>query len=245
MFLFLIVSTGQLPIPVADLVARRIRARARRRKTSAATVHRRTRNAAGVAAPRAKRSSKRGRRARRTNPGLDLALSPGPALDREWKIAQGDQSPRAASSPRATTREASPRGALALAPVPARPPTPNPEPALNLSPSPNPAPPHPPKPAPTPALPPVQSPAPNPAPRLVLAPALAPSSDFIVSPPSPIYIPPTPRHYPCLPFLINSCRTPGTHSRCCPFMLMLLHFIWLLLNIIFPPVLCCMEVFVK
>lgn len=213
-FFYLILSTERLPVPAVDLVARRIRARARRRKRSAATVHRRTRTAAGVAAPRAKRSRKKGRRARRKNPGPDLALAPGLALDQESKIALGNLARRAASSPRVMTREASPRGALV--PVHTRLPSPNPEPGLNQSPNPNPVPPHLPKPAPAPAPPPVQSPAPNPAPRLVPAPVPAPSSEFglfVLSPyPTVSSCPPFtfPKHYPCLLFLINSCRIPGT-----------------------------------
>lgn len=177
-------------------------------------VHRRTRTAAGVAAPRVKRSRKKGRRARRKNPGPDLALAPGLVLDQESKIALGNLAQRAASSPRVTTREASPRGALA--PVHTHLPSPNPGPGLNQSPNLNPVPPHLPKPAPTPAPPPVQSPAPNPAPRLVLAPVPAPSSDFglfVLSPyPTVSSCPPFtfPKHYPCLLFLINSCRIPGT-----------------------------------
>lgn len=135
---------------------------------------RRTRTAAGAAAPRAaapraKRARKTSRR-RRMTPGLALGLVPGLALDQELKIAPGNQAPRAVSQLRARTRGLSPRGAPAL--VPAPPLNPNPEPGLNQSPNPNHVPPHLPKPAPAPA----RSPAPNPT--LPLAPVPALSSYF-------------------------------------------------------------------
>jgi len=214
-------TPGQLPIPAADPVARRIRAKTRRRKRSAATELRRAKTAAGAAALRAKRARKKGRRARRMIPGPDLALAPDLVLDQELRIAPGNLAQRAASSPKATTREANPKGALALAPVPAPLLNPKPEPGLNPSPNPNPVPPHLPKLVPTPDPPPVQSPVPNPAPSLVLAPVLAPSSDFglfiinpypIVSPCPPFTFPKPYNTIPAPCFLINSCRIPGLMS---------------------------------
>lgn len=220
---FLILSTGRRPAPAADLVARRTRARARRRKRSAATALRRARTAAGAAAPRAKRARKTGRRARRRIPAPDPALAPGLVPDQESRIAQGNLAQRVASSPRATTREASLRGALV--PVPAAPLIPNPEPGLlNPSPNPNPVPRHLPKPAPTPGPPHAQSPAPNPARSLALAPVPAPSSEFglfvmmspypSVSPCPPFTFPKPHNTTPASCFLINSCRKPGTHAPC-------------------------------
>lgn len=214
-FLSLILSTERLPAPAADLVARRIRARTRRRKKSAATALRRTRIAAGVAAPRAKRPRKKERRARRMIPGPGLA--PGLALDQELRIALGNLDQLAAISRRVMTKEASLRGALA--PVHAPPLNPSPEPGLNQSPNPNPAPRLLQKLAPTPDPPPVQSPAPNPAPSLVPAPVPALSSDFglfVMSPypsvsPCPPFTFPKPQNTtPASCLLINSCRIPGT-----------------------------------
>lgn len=214
-------TPGRLPVPAADPVARRIRARTRRRKRSAATALRRAKTAAGAAALRAKRARKKGRRPRRMIPGPDLALVPDLVLDQESRIVPGNPAQRVASSPKATTREANRKGALAPVPAPLL--NPNPEPGLNRSPNLNPVPPHPQKPAPTPGPPPAQSPTPNPAPRLALAPVLAPSSDFglfIMSPypsvsPGPPFTFPGPHNTipaPC--FLINSCRVPGTRAQC-------------------------------
>lgn len=197
-FFSFFLTTGRHPAPAADLVARRIRAKARRRKKSAATALRRVKTAAGVAAPKAKRARRKGRRARRI-PGLGLGLAPGLVPDQELRIVLESLSQ---SSPRVMTREASPRGALApvLAPLL----NPNPEPGLNQSPNPSPVPPHLLKPAPTHALPHVHCPDPSPVPSLVLAPVPAPSSDFglyVITlsqclPLSSSYIPQTPQHYP-------------------------------------------------
>lgn len=212
------VSTELLPALAADLKARRVRAKARRRTRSAAMEPRRT--AAGVAAPRARRAGKTERRARRMTPGLGPALAPGPAPDRALRIAPGSRCPRAAIHPRATTRRASPSGAPA--PVHARPTTPNPERGPNLSPSPSLAPPPQPKPAPTPVPPPVQSLAPNLAPRLAHAPVPAHSSDLglsVISPgPTVFHSPITfPRKIPCLPFLNISCRRSGHSLDVCDY----------------------------
>ena len=228
---FCFLSTGRRPSPAADLAARRIRLRSRRRKRSAATALRRTRIAAGAAAPRAaprraaapraKRARRKGRRSRRRTPAPGPALAPGLVLDQGWRIAPGSLAQRAASRPRATTRGASPRGALA--PAPAARSTSNPEPGPNPGLNPSPAPPHLPKPARTPAPPHVQSPAPNPAPRLVPVPAPSFRLGLFVTSPYPSVSPPPPT--PVLPllspspapascFLINSCRKPGTHAWC-------------------------------
>lgn len=210
-----LLSTELLLALAADLVARRIRERARRRRRSAATALRRTRIAAGAAAPRVKRARKRGKRAKRGSPGpgLALGLAPGLALDLvlhlELRISQGNLSQRAGRSPRAMMRAASlsEAHALVLVPVLSLLRSPNPEPGLNQSP--NPVPPHLPKPAPVPAPPPDRSPALNPAPSLVLVPVPALSSDFglfVTSPPPSvsllpsIYIPRARQHYPHLLF---------------------------------------------
>lgn len=211
---------------------------------SAATVPRRTRTAAGVAAPRAKRARRKERRARRRIPGPALVLAPGPAPGQGSKIVPGSPTQRAATSLRVMTRRVSPRGAPA--PVHTHPMTPNLGPGPNLSPSPNPAPPPQLKPAPTPAPPPVQNPAPNPAPHLAHAPVPAHSSDFGLSVISPH---PTvssssftfPQTAPCL-FLNISSKIPGhsldVDAHATPFHLAFT------LNI-FSLELCCMEVFCK
>lgn len=202
-------GTGLLPALAADPRARRVRAKARRRTRTAATEPRRT--AAGVAAPRARKAGKTARRARRRTPGLGPALAPGPAPDLVSRIAPGSRCPRAATRPRATTRQAS--QSVALAPVHAHPTTPNPEPGPNLSPSPSPAPPPQPRPAPTPAPPPVRCPAPSPAPRLAHALVPARSSDFglsVIRPRRCVFPSFTfPHKMPCLSFLNISCRKSG------------------------------------
>lgn len=192
-FSSLCVIKGWHPAPAADLIARRIRERERKRRKNVATVLKRVKTAAGVTVPKAKRARKKGRRARRI-PGPGLVPAPGLVQDQKLKIAPGSLSP---SSPKATTKAGSPRGPLThvLAPPLKQ------SPELGLSPNPSPVPPRPLKLAPTPALPRDPCPAPSPVPSLVLAPVPAPSSDFrlwrhLIPPLSFSYIPQTLQHYP-------------------------------------------------